>query len=313
MYSSGRLFTGVLILLIGVLLLLSNTGVLGWGLWLNLISLWPLLIIAIGLRLIFPKGPLAVLSPLVLVLMVVLAVFNPVGYYHSGSDDSSFRQVLEPGVSEAALIVDTGALDLNVSGGKISGSDIVGGARAGDLVNVSEQWVGRPTVWTYTVSGDKATIHGKRSLSRIMAIPFGSKRWENKTSITLNESIPWTIELNCGASNIDLDLSSIEVKRLDINSGASNIEIVLGDKASYTEVDIDAGFVAVELTVPRDVGILIEEKFALSGDNLGSLGFEREGDVWLSPGYSQTSKRIRISMDGGFSSFNIRYSGSSRT
>lgn len=312
MHSSGRLFTGVLILLLGVLLLLNNTGVLGWGLWLNLVSLWPLLVISIGLRLIFPKGPLAVLSPLVLVLMVVLAIFNPIGYYHGGKDDSSFRQALEPGVSEAALRVDTGAVDLSVSGGKVSASEILGGARAGDLVNVSEHWVGRPTVWVYTFSGDKATVHGKRDLGRIMAIPFSSKGWENSTKITLNESIPWTIEINCGASNIDLDLSSIEVKRLEINSGASNIEIVLGDKASYTEVGIDAGFVSVELTVPGDVGILVEEKFALSGDNLSALGFEREGDVWLSPGYSQTSKRVRINMEGAFSSFNIRYSGSSR-
>ena len=312
MFSSGRLFTGVLILLIGILLLLNNTGVLGWGLWLNLISLWPLLIISIGLRLVFPKGPLALLSPLVLVLMVVLAIVSPDGYYHSGSDDSTFRQALESGVAEAVLMVDTGAVNIRVSGSKLSGDETSGsGDGAGDLVYVSEKWVGRPTVWTYTLAGGKATVHGRRNLGRIMGFPFTTKAG-NKTNITLNESIAWTIEVNCGASNIDLDLSAIEVKRLNINSGASNIDIVLGDRASHTEVDIDAGFVSVDLTVPRDVGIMVEEKFALSGDNFRSLGFEREGDVWLSRGYSETSKRIRINMEGGFSSFNIRYSGPSR-
>lgn len=303
MFSSGRLFTGVLILLIGVLLLLNNAGVLEWGLWLNLISLWPLLVIALGLRLIFPKGPLALLSPLVIVLMVVLAIVNPVGYYHRGRDDSTFRQALVPGVTEAVLIVDTGAVDFNVSG-----SD----PGSGDLVFVSEQWIGGPTVWTHTLAGGKVTVRGRRDLGRIIAFPFATRRWANRTDIVLNDSVPWTIEVNCGASNIDLDLSSVEVKKLNINSGASSIDIVLGDRALHTEVHIGAGFVTVDLTVPRNVGIRVEERFALSGDNLRSLGFERQGDAWFSPGYNEASKRIDVRVDGGFSSFNIRYPASSR-
>lgn len=77
---SSRLFSGTLLLLAGVLLLFANMGVIPPGFWHNLISLWPLLLIALGLGMIFRKGILALLSPLVLVLMVVLAFTMPVEY-----------------------------------------------------------------------------------------------------------------------------------------------------------------------------------------------------------------------------------------
>lgn len=302
MFSSGRLFTGVLILLIGVLLLLNNLGVFGWGLWLNLVSLWPLLIISLGLRLIFRKGPLAALSPLVLVIMVVLAIVMPTGYYRGGQEDSTFRQALDPSVTEALLVVGSGATDLRVSGSNPG---------AGDLVFVSERWVGRPTVWTHTRQGTKATVRGSRTFAGAVAFSFSMREVVNRTSIVLNESIPWSVEVNCGASSINLDLSAIEVQRLDIGSGASKIDVLLGDRALFTDVDIRAGFVSVDLTIPLGVGVKVEERSALSGDNLGSLGFRRQGDVWLSPDYDGASRFVHVRMEGGFSSFNIHFSGPS--
>ena len=39
----------------GVVLLLSNTGRLPWGVWQTLFSLWPVLLIAAGLDLLFGR------------------------------------------------------------------------------------------------------------------------------------------------------------------------------------------------------------------------------------------------------------------
>jgi hypothetical protein len=303
MLNSGRLFTGGLLLLAGVLLLLNNIGVIGWGLWINLLSLWPLLLVALGLRLIFRRGPLAILSPLVLVLMVVWAIAMPAQYV-PGSETSTFRQTLDPTVREATLVIGTGAVDL-----RVRASDMT----SGDLFSASERWFGRPTVWRYELINYRAVVRATRRFDTIVGIPFTTKGMTNRSEIALHPSVPWRIEVNSGASNVDLDLAGIEVRELEIGSGASNIDIVLGDRAERVVVEIEAGFASVDLTVPRGVGVRVDKESALSGDNLSAMGFSKQNDMWFSRGYESATKFIEVNFEGGFSSFNIHFSGASGT
>jgi hypothetical protein len=47
-----RVFEGLTLVLIGVILLLNTTGSLPWSVWLHVLSLWPLLLVAAGLDII---------------------------------------------------------------------------------------------------------------------------------------------------------------------------------------------------------------------------------------------------------------------
>lgn len=301
MLNSGRLFTGGLLLLVGVLLLLNSIGVIGWGLWLNLLSLWPLILVALGLRLIFRKGPLAILAPLVLVFMVVWAFAMPTEYAPL-SEVSTFRHTLDPTVREATLVVGTGAVDL-----RVRASD----AASSDLFSVSERWFGKPTVWRYELINFRAVVRGTRKLDTIIGFPFTMRGSANRTEVALHPSVPWRIEVNSGAASVNLDLADVEVRELEIGSGASSIDVVLGDKADRAIVDIEAGFVSVDLTVPRGVGVRVDKESALSGDNLKAMGFSKQHGMWFSPGYERASRFIEVNFEGAFSSFNVHFSGSS--
>lgn len=52
--KSGKLTTGTIILVVGVLLLGQTLGWFPAFSWANLIRLWPIILIALGLELIFP-------------------------------------------------------------------------------------------------------------------------------------------------------------------------------------------------------------------------------------------------------------------
>lgn len=66
--SRGSFFKGLIIILLGLILLANNFQILSWSVWYELFRLWPVILIAIGIHLIFRKGPLSflqILSPLI--------------------------------------------------------------------------------------------------------------------------------------------------------------------------------------------------------------------------------------------------------
>ncbi|MCP4633103.1 MAG: hypothetical protein GY855_09270, partial [candidate division Zixibacteria bacterium] len=77
--KASNLRTGILFMGTGLLLLGNTLGYLSWDLWWDLVKLWPILLIAIGIELIFKnsKMPLiSYLSPLLIVLCFVYVTFN---------------------------------------------------------------------------------------------------------------------------------------------------------------------------------------------------------------------------------------------
>lgn len=295
---SSRLFSGTLLLLAGVLLLFANMGVIPPGFWHNLISLWPLLLIALGLGMIFRKGILALLSPLVLVLMVVLAFTMPVEYYDDGKH-VSFRQALDDAVTEARLVISTGAVDLRLRGSE-SGST--------DLIFATEHVYTNPTVWSYRLDRSKAVVRASRSARSVFGFSRRGSWVESlRTDVTISTSVPWEIELNAGASSVSMDLRDVVVQRLDINGGVNRVDVELGDRADRASVNISGGLASVSLTVPYEAGVRVDMDAAFVGQNLKAMGFQRRDGVWFSPGYDIASKFIDIHLEGGLSSFNIHF------
>jgi hypothetical protein len=112
--NSGRILVGTVLILLGLIVFLNNIGVLPWDLWIRLILLWPVLLIAFGLRIAFPKGPLALLSGLVLVLAVLFAIAYPEYFdiVQTERVSGTSSQVLEIGVSEASFSMRAGASNI---------------------------------------------------------------------------------------------------------------------------------------------------------------------------------------------------------
>ncbi len=71
--SLTRFLKGLVIILVGVILLLNNLNILEWAVWPNILKLWPLLLISVGISLIFRKR-LSWLGPLVILLGIVFGI-----------------------------------------------------------------------------------------------------------------------------------------------------------------------------------------------------------------------------------------------
>ena len=74
----ARIRTGVIFICCGIVLLLNTLDYVSWSVWFKILSLWPVLLIAIGIELIFKKtllSFLALLSPIIMILAILGPVY----------------------------------------------------------------------------------------------------------------------------------------------------------------------------------------------------------------------------------------------
>lgn len=73
-FSPGRLFAGILVVLIGMLLLASKMGFLQVDMQFGLFDGWPILVILIGLSMVSFRGFLGILIGIILALLAAVVV-----------------------------------------------------------------------------------------------------------------------------------------------------------------------------------------------------------------------------------------------
>lgn len=72
----GRdVFGGLFLIFLGILFLLNNFGILSWDIWRAYLDYWPLVLIALGLRLIFKDSVIIQILVLLLIFAVPLAIY----------------------------------------------------------------------------------------------------------------------------------------------------------------------------------------------------------------------------------------------
>lgn len=303
--NSGRIFIGTIFVLLGLIIFLNNMGVLPWDLWVRLIQLWPVLLIAIGLRIAFPRGILAILSGLVLVLAVIFALAFPHYFYMVDTEHvhGVSSEILDEGVTEALFTANIGASNVRISSIDTGSFELRDKLYSTEYSVVSDNL----PVMRYSVSGNKAHVRfesEERTGSFRVRWSFGrSINFVENMKIWLNPKVVWELDLDIGASKLEADFSELPVSRLDIDSGASDIDIKLGNNLKHSTVSIAAGASDVRIVVPRDLGVKVNFKSALTSTNLRELGFVERDGAYLSPGYNYADNTVEIDFSSGVSKF----------
>jgi hypothetical protein len=302
------LIPGLILVLLGCTCLLINLGYLGWGVFFRLFSLWPLILVVIGIELIARSGnflflrflpPLLILGAFVWVVTGKMYTEEPLEY----AKTTYVSQILEEGVSEGKVSLDYGAGKLFISGG----TDY--------LLEGNLEYYGQKPVVKSAVKSLEDSSSIQKVKVRMKQIQLSRRRrlrprhhWSNTWEIHLTDEVPLEMSIDAGACELDLDMSALKVKSLDLDVGATSATIRFGDLVADVEAEIDAGASALKIDLPMNVGAKIRLSSALSAHNLGDIGFEKEGKkTYCSPGYENASKKIRldISLGAGSLDFNL--------
>lgn len=288
---------GIIIILFGVVLLANNFQILPWSVWYELLRLWPAILIAIGIDLIFRKSSLSflqILSPLVIIAAIGGAVYLSQAdrAYEITDRALRFEQPLSPKLKQADIEISFGAGILRLEGGSAYLFE-------GDFTTPS--WL-RPKM-RYKVVGEKGflelTEEGERG-----RFHFSQVGKEHSWNLRLNNEIPLTLKIATGASSNYLDISSLKVTYLELKAGASKNEIKFGSLNSI-QAKIEMGVSQIKLFIPGSIGIRIEADTALTSNNLNELDLIKEGNTYISRHYSTAETRLDLELKVGVSSLTV--------
>lgn len=301
-YRYRSLFWPAILILAGVIALLANTGQIPVDRLYNLVLLWPLILIVVGLELIVRRMMHGVAGDVAAALIVLLAIAGAVAYVAAvpgAAANQSMDSTADLGsISHGTLDIDVGAAEVTVTGTTELGSSLY-------AAHVD-------------YSGDKPEFRLDRSTGRLVidqpnrsVFNFQGGR-KFVLDLKLNASIPWAITQNSGAATDTYNLQEVRLDSLTLNTGASRDEISLGQPSSgVVTVEINGGSLTVR--VHRPTGVLAS--VIVSG---GAITLTADGEVQHGFGSARYEPRVgpsghvayRVTVSGGACNVTLDASGS---
>ena len=276
----------------GVLLLLDNLGIVGFDAWDTVLRLWPVLLIAVGLDLVFGRSSLGRAVSALVVVCVLLAV----GFaaFHLFAPDrwvAKEQAVAFPlaGANAARISLSCAGCAIRVDGLASSDALIDGhvSIRRDELLSQSSTLTGETT--SYELTSHPAVW-----------FPFAAARGRGTAwRLSLNPAIPIDLVVSTQGS-VDLDLQELRITALDMTSGDGPSSIVLAEaiSARYSVSGDD-----LTLIVPEGVGVRIDRapSVAISAPS-DYVQTERE---ILSPTYETADSRATVVIRAGAGTVSI--------
>ena len=304
---------GLLLVAFGILLLLSVVGALSLGVWFELVRYWPALLILAGVKMILaPRAPLVGLTAVSLIIVAIVAAASYTMDFQRTSDASAAPVV----ASYEAPLGDAETLELGMgfAGGEVTlnaappnssqSSNLFAANFDGAPADVIYDKRGRDSK-IYLSTGDwSVNLDGAVNVN--MAGDIGDFPGVVDWDLLVSPDVALALEIESGASDLDLDLRRLNVKRLFIGAAASDMRIVLPERAGETEVVIEAGAADVEIIVPAGVAARFEQHSLLSQLAIDASRFPETPGGYESPGYATAQNRARVEVAGFASDLAVR-------
>ena len=289
---------GIFFIILGGIPLLTQQGLIETDALRAGPSLWPLLIVGIGLGLLLREtaldwaGGLVVAATAGLIggsLLATGAAF-PTGICSGHANGTAVR------VADGAM-VNAGSIDVDLPCGDLTVATASGSAWTVDAAGGNAR---QPDV---SMDGDTIRIESGRGSGFFLDRVGGSASWT--VTVPTEPTIDLTASLNAGEGFVTLDDAHLDELAIEMNAGAARItaaevaalrslrvslnagslSVALPDLAFGGRLEANAGSLAV--CVPPKTGLRVTlDTNITASHNLGERGLTRSGDVWTRAGSS---------------------------
>ena len=305
--SYRKIFWGLLLVMIGILFILKNTGVLFFS-WHSTWQLWPVILILWGISLIPVKDWIKLVLSLVTVVVTVIAVqtYGPKDNHNwnfewndrnnrDNDDDEDNVKTYNNVMSENYdSITKFAELKLNIGVGDFKIKDttakLIEVKHDNDKANYSMTAKVEDSLTVIDLSLEKGE--------------FNKGKIRNDVVMKLNPNPIWDLDLNVGAASVDFDLSGFKTRNVKIQGGASELDIKLGAILPLTDVKLEAGAASITIRVPESAGCeIISNTFMSSKD---FKGFTKIGkQLYQTPNFATSTNKIKINLQAGVASVDV--------
>lgn len=285
---------GILLVTVGIIWLFFSLDILPWSVLMNsLFTLWPLLLVAAGVSVIFRSNPIVRVGTWIVLLGVLI------GYGLLFGDKVEEKITLvddEQIVVEKRAEILTGNADFDLGGATLRlGSD--------DSALLQVVHSGLPV--EHNVKYDNGNTHANVKVNTENNPRLFIKNPKSELDIALNKDVTWNIDLDVGAVNGTLDLSDLMVEKVDMDSGAVNMDLIFGSRLPQTFFKIDAGASNIDVIVPKDAGVKLNMDGVIKNTQYSGLNMVDKGSYSVSENYDTAAVKIDLDVDMGVGKFSV--------
>lgn len=286
----------ILLILAGVLVLAGNLGWLAWGSIWDLVNLWPVILIAVGVDLL-TAGRYRWIVAAVTIVVLALGMTGRVPFLGTGPGTAAETHVVQipvDGAERAEISLRVGVSELEVSA--LSGGD----ALVSGEVRTAEGETFTQDVQRRGGTADVELVSEHRGIGNIGG--GGNRGWD----LAIARGIPTDLTISTGVGRSQLDLRDIVLTGLRVDAGVGEMvaTLPLPTEGSY-QASFDTGVGATTVRVPEDAAVRIAIDTGLGGVTARG-GFDAlGGDVYQTSGYANADERIEIRIDGGVGAITI--------
>lgn len=317
--NRGFLAWGVFLLLVGAVPLAVRAGYLTDDQIRNVGSLWPLILIGIGVGILLARTRFAFLGGL-----LVAATFGLiVGGLLAGGVDGIGVSACGPGsgttafpTREGPLTGTSASIDINLNCGQVNVS--TGSGNSWRVEGEDRDGTG-PNL---NADNDSLSVRSRDSDRG----PLGALSDREIWRITLPDAVrlDLNMELNAGSSTIDLGGASVEALELNLNAGSAVLDLGSLHELGGLQVGLNAG--SLNLTLPNQsfsgsieanagsVNLCVPPGAALKLNTAESIvasydyedhGLVKDGSTWRTPGFDTAAVRIELDTRANAGSFSL--------
>jgi len=310
---SKNVFWGVVLVSIGILFVLRNTGFIYFN-WFSVLKLWPVFLIVLGVSILPVNGIVRIILAFLVIVLSLVFISNT-NYYDRNHyfdipwhwwDNEAYRDYDDNDNNEWRDQQLFENYNNNIHNAVLDLDAIAGEFKISDTTDYLVFFDRQGNFGKYYLHADNA---GSVVVLKITMDSYVDRigKFENEAKISLNPAPVWDLKIDAGAAKIDFDLSSYKIDRLDFDGGASSIKIKLGDKFKNTDLKINSGAASIIIEIPKSAGGEVLTNTVLTSKKLD--GFDKlEKGVYQTDNFDVAENHISIHLDAAVSSLEvIRY------
>ena len=290
--NPSRVRWGIMLILIGLVFLAINLGKLSWWIWVDLLNLWPVLLIAIGLELIVKKSKLQYLG--YLSTLLIIGAFAWVIYDNGGFGNDAYGSY-PSSRNEATLAYaneTTANLSLDFSRGRLyfnsDANYLVRATTQNSRSSVELQRTG--TVPACSVTVTTATRH----ITPLTTINSNENHWK----CYVHPEVLVNYDLKLDDTDFRFFAQDLKVDTIRIDAEHSDLLVKLGNHQAHSYLNVTGRNSDLDLYIPDSVGIRLEGNYPPTADN-AALKLTDRGGYLVNDLYEKASVNFQIKTDLG--------------
>ncbi len=298
----------VILIAVGLGLLFSNLGLLHvnwWELW----RLWPLILVLIGLDILSRHSRWATAA----VALLTVALLGGLFYLLAAMPQalSPFlaarpgKVVVHPvtedlaGARQVSVAIHMGLGDLRLSALGDSTHFFEGN------LNYPQAWGAAPYV-SYKVNGDQGRLVLESRGGAGWVFPFSDNPSGESWAIRLSPQVPLDIDVDAGASSSLLDLSRLRVTGLRVKAGVGRMEVLFPAEGERITARVEGGVGELVLRVPESMAAQVRVDGGLGGTQFSERFRKIDDHTYETAGFASAANRLEVRVQGGVGSLRVQ-------